>query len=40
MLTFCAINESSFISFKEEVIKNYADKSGMFFIEGITQDIL
>ena len=40
LLTFCDINNASFLSFRKEVLENYFDDSGLYFKEGLNQEIL
>ena len=40
MLSFCPIDISYYSFFRDEIMENYADESGMFLKEGITQEIL
>ena len=40
LLTFCQINIAPFLSFRKEVLENYFDDSGLYFKEGLNQEIL
>ena len=40
LLNFCQINIEPFLSFRKEILDNYFDDSGLYFKEGLNQEIL